>query len=259
MVVRGRWWLQNCKCLQNLHLRDCKRLIFQCSITPFSMLAILIAHMSTEVIEPAVPMESALLLGQALTAFSLSTTQRTWLPFILAAGTLAPTLIWHLSVLVQIAVYLTDASFRRSLGHNIDSGLLFHQNLLCLFRASLLSDGTSARLTGATTTHQTTNLPGVCCHKIHRMWIWPTRTSAISSEQQPKILSHAVVEITTYRVGMLSARTCTMDFCSRLKEATLTGLPLPCYSGSTRNAEIDGPKQFRLSTFCTLVEKHGVY
>ena len=40
-----------------------------------------------------------------------------------------------------------------------------------------------------------------------RMWIWPTRISAMSSEKQPKILSHAIVEITTYRVGMLSART----------------------------------------------------
>ena len=91
---------------KNLHLRDCKRLISQCSLTPFSMLAILIAHMSTEVIEPAVLVESALLLGHALTALFLSTTQRTWPPFILAVATLAPTLIWHLSVLVQIAVYL---------------------------------------------------------------------------------------------------------------------------------------------------------
>ena len=57
------------------------------------MLAILIVHMSTGVIEPAVTIESALLLGQDLTALSLSTTQRTWLPFIVAAGTLAPTLI----------------------------------------------------------------------------------------------------------------------------------------------------------------------
>ena len=32
---------------------------------PFSMLAILIVHMPTGVIEPAVPMESVLLLGQA--------------------------------------------------------------------------------------------------------------------------------------------------------------------------------------------------
>ena len=94
----------------NLHLRDCKHLISQCSLTPFSLLATLIVHMSTGVIEPAVPMKSALLLGQASTALSLSTTQRTLPPFILADGTLAPTLIWHLSVLVQIAVYLTDAS-----------------------------------------------------------------------------------------------------------------------------------------------------
>ena len=56
---------------------------------PFSMLAILIVCMSTGVIEPAVPMESALLLGQALTTLSLSTTQRTWPSFILADGTLA--------------------------------------------------------------------------------------------------------------------------------------------------------------------------
>ena len=34
-----------------------------------------------------------LLLGQALTALSLSTNQRTWSPFFLAAETLAPTLI----------------------------------------------------------------------------------------------------------------------------------------------------------------------
>ena len=71
----------------------------------------------------------------------------------------------------------------------------------------------------------------------------------MSSEQQPKILSHAVVKITTYRVRMLSARTSSVHFCSRLKEATLAGLLLACSSGSTRNAEIDGPRQFRLSTF----------
>ena len=57
------------------------------------MLAILIVRMSTGVIEPAVPMESALLLRQALTALSLSTTQRMRPAFILAAGTLVPTLI----------------------------------------------------------------------------------------------------------------------------------------------------------------------
>ena len=94
----------------NHHLRDWKRLISQCSLTPFSILAILIVHMSTEIIEPAVPMESALLLGQALTALSFSMTQRTWPSFILGAGTLASTRIWHLSVLVQIAVYLTNTS-----------------------------------------------------------------------------------------------------------------------------------------------------
>ena len=59
---------------KNFHLRDCKRLISHCSFTPFSVPAILIVHMSTGVIEQAVPMESALLLGQALTAVSLFTT-----------------------------------------------------------------------------------------------------------------------------------------------------------------------------------------
>ena len=49
----------------NLHLRNCKRLISQCSLTQFSMLAILIVRMSTGVIKSAVPMKSALWLGQA--------------------------------------------------------------------------------------------------------------------------------------------------------------------------------------------------
>ena len=156
-------------------------------------------------------------------------------------------------------MYLTYESQRSSLGHNIDPRLLFHQDLLCMFRASLFSDGTSPRPTGATTIHWPTNLLRVCCHQIYRMWIGPNRTSAMSSERQPKILSHAVVEITTYRVGMLSARTSTEHFCSRLKKATLKRLPLPCFSGSTRNAEVDGPRKIRLSTFRTLAEKHRVY
>ena len=50
----------------NLHLRDCKRLISQCSLTLFSMLAILIVHMSTGVIEPAVPMANALFFWASL-------------------------------------------------------------------------------------------------------------------------------------------------------------------------------------------------
>ena len=96
---------------ENLHLRDCKCLIYQCLLNPFFMLAILTVQMLlTGVVEPKVPMESALFLGEALTALSLSTIQRTWLPFFLATGTLAPTLIRHLSMLVQTVVYLTDAS-----------------------------------------------------------------------------------------------------------------------------------------------------
>ena len=61
------WMVIKSSMSTNLHLHDCKHLISQCSLTPFSMLAILIVCMSTGVIEPAVPMESALLLGQALT------------------------------------------------------------------------------------------------------------------------------------------------------------------------------------------------
>ena len=67
------------------------------------------------------------------------------------------------------------------------------------------------------------------------------------------------LEIITYRVGMLNARTSTVHFYNRLKEATLMGLLLPCSSGSTRNAKIDGPRQFRLLTFRTLAEKHRAY
>ena len=47
----------------------------------------------------------------------------------------------------------------------------------------------------------------------------------------------------------LSARISTMHFCSHLKKAILAGLPLSCSLSSTTNAEIDGPRQFRLSTF----------
>ena len=65
----------------NLHLRDCKRLISHSSLIPFFMLTILIVRMSSEVMKPAVLMESALLLGKALTALSLSITQRMWPPF----------------------------------------------------------------------------------------------------------------------------------------------------------------------------------
>ena len=81
----------------------------------------------------------------------------------------------------------------------------------------------------------------------------------MSSKQWPKILSLPIVEITTYRVGMISAGTSNVHFCSHLKEAILMKLPLPCSSGSTRNAEIDGPRHFRLSTFRTVVEKRGMY
>ena len=62
--------------IYKLNLRNCKRLISQCSLTPFSMLEILIVHMSTGAIKPAVWMESALLLEEALTALILSTNQR---------------------------------------------------------------------------------------------------------------------------------------------------------------------------------------
>ena len=49
----------------SLNLRESKHMISQCSLTPFSILAILIVHKSTGVIEPAVPIENALLLRQA--------------------------------------------------------------------------------------------------------------------------------------------------------------------------------------------------
>ena len=48
-------------------------------------------------------------------------------------------------------------------------------------------------------------------------------------------------------------------FLQSLEGSTLTRLPLSCSSGSTKNAEIDGSRQFRLLIFRTLAEKHGVY
>ena len=78
---------------------------------------------------------------------------------------------------------------RSSLGHNIDPRLLFHQDLLCLFRTSLLSDGTFARQTGATTMQQTrqefvatrftecgSDLPGLLqCHQNSSQKFYPMR------------------------------------------------------------------------------------
>ena len=71
--------------------------------------------------------------------------------------------------------------------------------------------------------HWPTNLPRVCCHQIHRMCIWHSRTSAMSSEQQPNILSHTAFEIITHRVEMLCARTSTGHFRSRLKGNDFNG------------------------------------
>ena len=72
------------------------------------------------------------------------------------------------------------------------------------------------------------------------------------SEQPLKTLSHAVLEITTYRVGILSARTSTVNFCSRLKEATLQRgchCPAPQARQETQRSMVRGSSDYRLFAF----------
>ena len=225
---------------------------------PFSVLAILIIRMSTEVMESPVPMESALLLGQALTALSLSTTQRTWPPFILATGTLTPDLTFF-SVGPDSRV--PDKRILEKFSRSQHRTSLIVPSRLALPVPSKPVDQWNFRKANWSHYNALTN-------KVFKSSLPPDSLdvdlayqnfcNAIKT-QHPKILSHAVVEISTYRVGMQSARTSTGHLCIRLKEATLTELPLPCSSGSTRNKKIDGLRQLRLSTFRTLVEKRGVY
>ena len=94
---------------------------------------------------------------------------------------------------------------------------------------------------------------------IHLMWMRLTRTSVTPLRKQPKILSHAGIEITIFRVGMQSVNPSIKPFSSLLRETTQVWLLQLCLPSLTESGGIDGPKQFGALTSHTLVEKRGVF
>ena len=87
-----------------------------------------------------------------------------------------------------------------------------------------------------------------------------TRTSVTPLRKQPKKrLSHAGIEIPTFRVDMQSVNPSIKPFCSLLRETTQVWLLQLCLPSLTESGGIDGPKQFGALTSHTLVEKRGVF
>ena len=85
-----------------------------------------------------------------------------------------------------------------------------------------------------------------------------TRTSITPLTRQPKRLSHAVIEITIFRVGMRSVNLSIKFSCSLLRKTTPVWLLQLCLPSLTECGGIDGSRQLGASTFHTLVEKRGV-
>ena len=82
-----------------------------------------------------------------------------------------------------------------------------------------------------------------------------TRTSVTPLRKQPKRLSHAGIEITIFRVGMLSVNPSMKPFCSLIKETTQAWLLKFCLPSLTESGGIDGSRQFGTLTSHILVEK----
>ena len=143
----------------NLHQHNCKPLISRCFFTPVFMLVILTACMLTGAMVPTVWMESAWLVGLALTALLSFIIQRSLPAFILAAGTVVLTLIFRLLDLTRTAAYLIDVSETDRPDRRLEKfpksqhrpSLLHHQGLLYPCQACPLNDETSVRSSGATT------------------------------------------------------------------------------------------------------------
>ena len=89
------------------------------------------------------------------------------------------------------------------------------------------------------------------------MWMRLTRTSVTPLRKQPKRLSHAGIETTTFRVGMQSMSPSIKPFCSLLRETTRAWQLQLCLPSLTESEGIDGP--FGALTSHTLVEKRGVF
>ena len=187
---------------------------------------------------PTVGMESSWLVGQVLTALLYFNPKDS------ASFSSGP---WNSDTSPDIAFASADSDSRlpdrRVLKKFPKSqhrpSLITPPSLLCPCQACPLNDGTSVRPSRATPELWQTNSPRLCFHLIHRTWIRSTRTSATSSAQQPKDLSHVVVETTTYRAGIQSVRTYTKCSWDPTK-ATLAELPELCTLSSTGNGGTDG-------------------
>ena len=103
------------------------------------------------------------------------------------------------------------------------------------------------------------NLQRLCCRLIHWMWMRLTRTSVTPLRKQPKRLSHAVIEITIFRVGMQSVNFSIKPSCRLLRETTQVWLLQLCLPSLRESGGIDGPRQFGALTSHTLVEKRKVF
>ena len=74
----------------------------------------------------------------------------------------------------------------------------------------------------------------------------------------PKRISHAGIKASTFRAGMRNVNPSIELSCNLFRETTRVWLLQLCLPNLTGGGEIDGPRQFGVLTFHTLVEKHEV-
>ena len=135
---------------------------------------------------------------------------------------------------------MTDISYKGPQGLNVDPRSLLHPGLFVLFQASLQSDGTIVRPSGATILLSQTNFPGLCCLLIYLIWIRYTSVSATPSVLRRKSVSNVADKKIVYYVGILSTKTSTKHCCNTLKGMILAELLQLCLAGLTGDGEIDG-------------------
>ena len=97
-----------------------------------------------------------------------------------------------------------------------------------------------------------TNLPGLCRHLIHLIWIRHISVSTTPSTLRRKSVSHVADEIIVYNVGMPSEKTSIKHSCNTLKSMNLAEVLQLCLPGLTGNGGIDGLRLSRTSIFHTL-------
>ena len=90
------------------------------------------------------------------------------------------------------------------------------------------------------------------------MWMRLTRTSVTPLRKQLKRLSHAGIEITIFRIGML-CESLYKTFLQSSQENDSSLVAAALLAKLDRKGGIHGPRQFGALTSHTLVEKHGVF